>query len=129
MAAAMLVGYENFTAVEKLADGLFYAEDWGIRIRCDFEGEAAIACLRAEDFKLADAESDDIDGSLKENMMIVRPERLLEDTKGKIIRFRSPAGRAMTMRIGRESRESGRIKEGEQITVRMPHSRILMFER
>ena len=46
------------------------------------KGNAAIACLRAEDFKLADAESDDIDGSLKENMMIVRPERILEDNKG-----------------------------------------------
>lgn len=31
----------------------FTAEDWGMRIRCDFEGNAAIACLRAEDFKLA----------------------------------------------------------------------------
>ena len=129
MAAAMLVGYENFTAVEKLADGLFYAEDWGMRIRCDFEGEAAIACLRAEDFKLAEAESDGGDGSLEESMMIVRPERILEDIKGKIIRFRSPAGCAMTLRIGRESRDSDRIKEGQQITVRMPRSRILMLER
>ena len=100
-----------------------------MRIRCDFEGKAAIACLRAEDFKLADAESDGGDGSLEESMMIVRPERILEDTKDKIIRFRSPAGCAMTLRIGRESRDSDRIKEGEQITVRMPHSRILMLER
>ena len=120
LAAAMLTGYENLTVVEKVSEGLLHAADWGTRIRCDFKGRPAFAGFKAEDFRVVKEGED----PLPENVLACRPERVMDDREGKIIRFRSDSGTAMTLKL-----PSYAHIDGGRLLLYMPPDKIAVFEK
>lgn len=120
LAAAMLTGYENLTTVEKVSEGLLHAADWGIRIRCDFKGRPAFAGFKAEDFRIVK----EGEAPFSENVLVCCPERVMDDRDGKIIRFRSDSGTAMTLKLPGH----GHI-DGGRLLLYMPPDKIAVFEK
>ncbi len=131
LAAAMLSGCENFTAVRERCDGTLWAEEWGITLTTKRDKDIqdpAFACFRAEDFLII---GDDLpDEMFTDNVpytMLCRPKMWTEDTKGTLIRFDSPSGNVMTLRVPAE--KGGKILKDKFAKLYMPPERVMFLRK
>ncbi len=119
VAAARLTGCENISLVKADAKGNYVAEDWGITVRPPQGQSCRYAALKSEDIKVF------VENPKCGNDFIkVRPEMVIEDMNGLIIRFKSLAGRMMTARI-----EERREAVNNEIYIEIPHEKIMFFDR
>lgn len=117
--AARLTGYENISRIQLNSNGSYIAVDWGITVRPPRGHSCRYAALKSEDIKVFVKKP-----KCGNDFIKIKPETVIEDMNGLIIKFRSPQGNMMTARL---NEKSSALKN--EIYIKIPEEKILFFDR
>ena len=123
VSAARLTGCKNITGLRRLDDGLFFADDWGIRLKIKEPGNAKYAGFRAHYFSRTDTAEEF-------NCFDCEITGVIEDTFSTVILFKERGfDNAVPLYWEITKEEAEEILRLERIYLKLDSDRLILLDR